>query len=45
MKLQAVIDTNVLVSGILWRGVPFQLLSWAEERHMRIYTSLKGGDR
>ena len=41
MKLQAVIDTNVLLSGILWRGVPFQLLRWAEDRHMRIYTSLE----
>ena len=41
MKLQAVIDTNVLVSGILWRGVPFQLLRWAEEHHLRIYTSLE----
>jgi len=41
MKLQTVMDTNVLISGILWRGVPFQLLRWAEERHLRIYTSLE----
>ncbi len=41
MKLRTVMDTNVLVSGILWRGVPFQLLRWAEERHLRIYTSLE----
>ena len=41
MKLQTVLDTNVLISGILWRGVPFQLLRWAEERHLRIYTSLE----
>ena len=40
MKLPVVIDTNVLVSGILWRAVPFQLLKWAEEQHLRIYTSL-----
>lgn len=41
MKLRTVMDTNVLVSGILWRGVPFQLLRWAEESHLRIYTSLE----
>jgi len=41
MKLRTVMDTNVLVSGILWRGVPFQLLRWAEKRHLRIYTSLE----
>jgi len=41
MKLQTVLDTNVLISGILWRGVPFQVLRWAEERHLRIYTSLE----
>ena len=34
-------DTNLLVSGILWRGVPFQLLRWAEEGRLRIYTSLE----
>lgn len=41
MKLRTVMDTNVLISGILWRGVPFQLLRWAEESHLRIYTSLE----
>jgi putative PIN family toxin of toxin-antitoxin system len=40
MKLNAVLDTNVLISGILWRGVPFNLLRWAEEGTLRIYTSL-----
>jgi len=40
MKLRAVIDTNVLISGILSRGVPFQLLRWAEEGSLTIYTSL-----
>jgi putative PIN family toxin of toxin-antitoxin system len=33
-------DTNVLVSGILWRGIPFQLLRWAEKNSLIIYTSL-----
>lgn len=41
MKLRTVMDTNVLISGILWRGVPFQLLKWAEEDRLRIYTSLE----
>jgi predicted nucleic acid-binding protein len=40
MKLSAVMDTNVLISGILWRGVPFHLLRWAEEGNLMIYTSL-----
>lgn len=41
MKLRAVMDTNVLVSGILWRGVPFELLRWAEKNNLVIYTSLE----
>lgn len=40
MKLSAVVDTNILVSGILWRGVPFELLRWAEKNILIIYTSL-----
>ena len=41
MKLRAVMDTNVLVSGVLWRGVPFELLRWAEKDSLVIYTSLE----
>ena len=41
MKLNAVFDTNLLISGVLWKGIPFKLLRWAEERHLRIYTSLE----
>jgi putative PIN family toxin of toxin-antitoxin system len=41
MKLRAVMDTNVLVSGVLWRGVPFELLRWAEKNSLVIYTSLE----
>lgn len=40
MKLQCVLDTNILISGILWRGVPFQLLRWAEQGRLTIYSSL-----
>ncbi len=31
MKPESVLDTNVLISGILWRGIPFELLSRAEQ--------------
>ena len=41
MNLSAVFDTNILISGILWRGIPFQLLRWAEEHRLRICTSLE----
>ena len=41
MKLRAVMDTNVMVSGMLWRGVPFELLRWAEKNSLVIYTSLE----
>ena len=41
MKLRAVMDTNVLVSGVLWRGVPFELLRWAEKNSLVIYTRLE----
>lgn len=41
MNLNAVFDTNVLISGILWRGVPFEMLKWAEKNSLVIYTSLE----
>ena len=41
MKLRAGMDTNVLVSGVLWRGVPFELLRWAEKNSLVIYASLE----
>lgn len=41
MKLSAVMDTNVLISGVLWRGIPFELMSWAEKNSLVIYTSLE----
>ncbi|TAM85362.1 MAG: putative toxin-antitoxin system toxin component, PIN family, partial [Candidimonas sp.] len=34
-----VVDTNVLVSAMLWRGVPGQLLALADEHGIRLYTS------
>jgi len=41
MKLKVVMDTNVLISGILWRGIPFELLRWTEKGNLIIYTSLE----
>ena len=41
MMLKAVFDTNVLISGILWKGIPFQLLTWAEASQLQIYTSFE----
>ena len=40
MKIRAVIDTNVLISGVLWQGLPFQLLRWAERNSLVVFTSL-----
>jgi uncharacterized protein len=37
--LRAVLDTNVVVSGLLWGGVPRALLQAARERRLRLYTS------
>ncbi len=39
MKREAVFDTNVLISGVLWRGIPFLLLSMAEAGNLTIYSS------
>lgn len=40
MTRQAVLDTNVLISGVLWRGVPYRLLTWAEKSTLSFYSSL-----
>ena len=40
MKIECVMDTNVLISGILWRGVPFQLLKLAEQEKLIIFSSM-----
>lgn len=34
-----VLDTNVVVSALLWRGTPGLLLELAGEREIRLYTS------
>jgi len=40
MILRAVLDTNILISGMMWRGIPYQLLGWAEKDILTICTSL-----
>jgi len=40
MILRAVLDTNILISGMMWRGIPYELLGWAEKDVLTIYTSL-----
>jgi len=40
MILKAVLDTNILISGMMWRGIPYELLGWAEKGALTIYTSL-----
>lgn len=37
--MRAVLDTNVLVSGLLWRGVPHQLLEQVRSGALSIVTS------
>ena len=33
MKIKAILDTNVLISGMFWKGPPFEILkAWQEER-------------
>lgn len=33
MKIKAVLDTNVFISGVFWKGPPFEILkAWQEER-------------
>lgn len=37
--MRVVLDTNVIVSGFLWGGVPRQLLQAARENRLRLFTS------
>lgn len=37
--MRVVLDTNVVVSGFLWGGVPRQLLQAAREKKLLLYTS------
>jgi uncharacterized protein len=37
--VRAVLDTNVVASGLLWGGAPRQLLLAAREKKLQLYTS------
>jgi len=33
VKIKAILDTNVFISGVFWKGPPFEILkAWQEER-------------
>ena len=37
MKIKAVLDTNVIISGIFWRGAPFDILgAWQNRRFLLV---------
>lgn len=37
MKIKAVLDTNVLISGIFWKGPPFEILeAWQKRRFLLV---------
>ncbi|MCU7860700.1 MAG: putative toxin-antitoxin system toxin component, PIN family [Candidatus Thiodiazotropha sp. (ex Lucinoma kastoroae)] len=37
--MQAVLDTNVVVSALIWGGTPFKLLQIAIDNNLTLYTS------
>ena len=39
MSVRAVLDTNVVVSGLLWKASPRQVLDAAREQRISLYTS------
>jgi len=39
--MKVVLDTNVIVSGFLWKGAPYQLLKAADHREIEILSSIE----
>ena len=37
--MRVVIDTNIIVSGLLWSGIPHAVLTLAQTRHVEAITS------
>ena len=37
--MQAVLDTNVVVSALIWGGTPFKLFEMATDGNLTLYTS------
>lgn len=40
MTIKAIIDTNVIVSGIFWKGAPFEILEAWQKRRFLLAVSL-----
>ncbi len=38
-NVRLVLDTNIVVSGLIWGGVPRQLLDLGRDGHMTLFTS------
>jgi putative PIN family toxin of toxin-antitoxin system len=39
VTIKAILDTNVIVSGIFWRGAPFEILKAWQKRHFLLAVS------
>jgi uncharacterized protein len=39
VSVRVVLDTNVVVSGLIWRSTPRQILDAARDRRITLYTS------
>ena len=37
--MRAVLDTNIVISGLLWRAAPRHVLDAARDKHITLYTS------
>ena len=40
MKIKAILDTNVFISGVFWNGPPFEILKAWQEQRFRLAISL-----
>ena len=38
-KLKAVLDSNVLISGLLWKGSPNQIIKLSENKYIELFSS------
>jgi len=40
VKIKAILDTNVFISGVFWKGPPFEILNAWQEQRFRLAISL-----
>ncbi len=40
MTIKAILDTNVIISGIFWKGAPFEILKAWQEHRFRLAITL-----